>query len=884
MLHLAGIARRLRTLVDRRRFEKDLDEELRFHLECEIASNVAGGMTQEDARREALRSFGGVEQTKIACRKVHGFQPLEEIAGDLRHGLRILRTSPGFTAVAVLTLVLGIGANSAVFSVVDGVLLRRLPFPHSDRIMTLWTVYPGVDDTLQEVSPPDFCDWREESRSFASMAAYERFVWNLAGDPEPVRVRSARVSGDFFAVMGVHPALGRPLLPADDHEGVHHVVVLSHRLWAGRFGADPAIVGRTVVLTGVKHTIVGVMPAGFEFPDGVDLWSPLAYEPPFSPSLRRSIWLHTVARLQSSATLEQAREEMSIIGRRLARRYPDTNEGRSIAVVPLLDHTVGNVRTALLVLLGAVGLVLLIACVNVANLTLARASGRHQELALRTALGANRLRLARQLATEGTTLGLIGGIGGVLLAWLSIAVLRRIAADSVPRMADVHVDARVLIFTLLLSLAAGAAVGVVPALAMTERRLQPSLQEAGPRSSASRQRKRWRHTLVIAEIALAEVLLIGGFLFLQSFVHMRSVGAGFSPDGILACRFDLHSSRYTETAAREEFYRDTIEHIAALPGVQSTALATTIPTGEVQMNLEFLIDGRPKPSTPVESPWAGYNSVTPGYFRTMGIGLLSGRVFTQADGSQSPAVAVVNAEMARRYWPGESPLGRTITLRPDGADDSLPTIEVVGVVENVRQVSLTSDVRPELYLPYAQKPWREGFILLRSGLGSAGVAAAVRRELRAVDPAIAISELRPMSAYIADSLGSPRFQTLLVAAFAVVALLLAIVGIVGVVSYSVSQRRQELAIRMALGAQPEDVYRLVATNGIRLVLWGVGVGVVLALLLTRSISSLLFGIVATDALTYVVAALVLGTAAMAACSVPCWRATRVDPALDLRRQ
>jgi predicted permease len=884
MLHPRAIARRLRTLLNRRRFEEELDEELQFHLECEIERNVAAGMTPEGARLAAMRSFGGVEQTKIECREVGGFRPLEEIVTDVRYGLRILRKAPGFTAAAVLTLMLGIGANSAVFSVVEGVLLRPLPFPDSDRIMTLWNTYPGVDESLQEASPPDFCDWREESRSFAQMAAYERFVWNLAGDPEPVRVRGVRVSGDFFAVMGVGPALGRPLLPTDDHEGVHHVVVLSHRLWTRRFAADLAVVGRTVILTGVKHTIVGVMPAGFEFPGGVDLWSPLAYEPPFSPSLRRSVWLRTVARLQSGVTVEQARGEMSVIARRLARQYPDTNEGRSVAVVSLLDSTVGRVRTALLVLLGAVNLVLLIACANVVNLSLARAGNRQREIALRAALGASRLRIARQMGTESTLLGLLGGLGGLLLAWLSLAVLRQIAAESVPRLADVHVDLRVLLFTSLVSLAVGAVVGIVPAVAMTGRKLQRSLQGADPRSSNSRGRKRWRHTLVVAEVALAEVLVIGGFLLVQSFMHMRNVSLGFAPRGIFACRFDLHARRYGEVSARESFYRETVEHVAALPGVRSAALATTIPTGDVQMTLDFLVDGRPAPSTPAESPWAGYNSVTPDYFRTMGIDLLYGRVFTQGDGSRAPAVAIVNAETARRYWPGENPLGRTITLRPDDPADSAAAIELVGVVENVRQVSLTSDVRPELYLPYAQHPWREGFILLRSDLGRDGVAASVRRELRVIDPNLALSDLRPMTGYIAASLGSPRFQTVLVATFAGLALVLASVGIFGVVSYSVSQRDHELAIRMALGAQPSEVFRLVAGHCARLVLCGVVLGVVLALALTDSMSALLFGIKATDPLTYVMVALVLSAVAMAACFPPCWRATRIDPAVALRAE
>jgi putative ABC transport system permease protein len=882
MPQLRETLHRLRSVLHRKRYEQELEEELRLHLELEIESNLAQGMTPQQARRAAAVSFGGVEQAKVECRDASGFRVFEELAGDARHGMRQLRMSPGFAAVATLTLALGIGSATTVFSVVNGVLVRRLPYPDSDRIMTLWNTYPGVDDSLQEVSPPDFFDWRSESRSFEHMAAYERFVWDMAGDPQPVRVRGARVSGDFFAVMAVPAMLGRPVLPADDHEGAHHVVVLSHRLWVERFGSDPSVLGRTVILTGVPHRIVGVMPTGFRFPDGVELWTPLAYEPPFPPSLRRSVWFRTVGRLRPGVTARQAGLEMAAIAQRLARRYPDTNEGRSVAVVSLLEHTVGGVRPALLMLLGAAGLVLLVACVNVANLMLVRAVGRRQEISLRAALGASRGRIVRQLGMESLVFQILGGLGGLGIAWLALEALRRTAGEAVPRMADIHIDLRAMLFAVLLSLVAGAASGMLPAMTVTGRRLFQAVQESGRRTADSRRHARWRQALVIAEVALAEVLLVGGLLLLQSYLHLRRVDLGFTSQGVLTSRFDLHSRRYADTASRRAFYRETVERVAAIPGVRSAALATTIPMHDVQMTLDFLIDGRPKPAGPVETPWAGYNSVTPDYFHLMGIRLLEGRLLTDGDGPGAPAVAVVNSEMARRYWPGTSPLGSTFRILSDDSTDAGPEITVVGVVDDVRQVSLTSTFRPELYLPYAQYPWKEGFLLVRSSTAPEVLAEAVRRELRKVDPDLALSDVRRMDDEISDSLGPPRFQTVLVGVFAAVALALALVGVFGVISYSVSRRSHEIAIRLALGARRRDVFTLVATSGARLVFAGVVLGIVLALLMVSGLSRLLFGVVPTQPAAYIVVGLLLSVVALAACSIPCLRAIRVDPAVALR--
>jgi len=873
----------LRSLLLRSRLERELDEELRFHLERQIEANVERGMEREDARTAALRAFGGVEQAKEACRDERGTRFLEELGQDLLHGSRLLARSPGFTAAAVLTLALGIGASTAVFGVVDAVLVRRLPFPESQRIMTLWNMYPKLGDEQGEVSPPDFCDWRAQNRSFEQLAAYERFFYVLAGDPAPVRLRAARVSGDFFAAMGVRPLLGRPLLPSDDHEGAHHVVVLSHRLWASRFAADPSVVGEAVRLTGIRHTVVGVMPAGFDFPDAAELWSPLAYEPPFEPGLRRSTWLRTVARLKPGVAPSQAQADMSAIARRLEQRYPDSNEGRGVAVVSLHEKTVGNVRRALLVLFGAVGFVLLIACANLVNLLLSRGVGRRHEIALRAALGAGRPRLIRQLTTESLLLGLVGGAGGLLLAWLFLDLLRRLDPGSVPRLQEATLDLRVAGVALLVSLAAGVASGIVPAVLATRTDASEALKQGGSRVSDGIRRRRFRNGLVVVEIALAQILLVGGWLLFQSFLRISRVEPGFQADGLVVSRLELYSQRYASRSARTAFYGEAVEAVAALPGVESAALSSTIPLTVGQLSLDLVIEGRPRPALPTQYPHAGFDTITPGYFRAMGIRLRAGHAFTDADGERAQPVAVINQAMAERYWPGEDPVGGRIRIHAESPTDSAP-IEIVGVVDNVRRTALSRSADPHFYLPYAQYPWKECYLVVRSSTRGLDLVTAVRHEIRRIDPEIALSEFRSMRHYVSATLQSPRFNAFLLGFFAVLALSLATGGVFGVVSYSTSQRTRELAIRTAMGARRSDIFRLVVGEGFRLVLGGIAVGLILAVALGRALSSMLYGIVPTDPLTLTAVAILLGAAALAACALPARQAMRLDPGSALRQE
>lgn len=799
---------------------------------------------------------------------------------DIRHGLRILSQRPGFTAAALLTLALGIGTTTVIFSVADGVLLRPLPFPESDRLVAPWNDYRQSSHEREPVSPPDFCDWREQNRSFAQLAAYEEFFYSLAGEPDPLRLRAARVSGDFFAALGVKPLAGRPLLPSDDHKDAHRVVVVSYRLWVSRFGSDPSIVGQAATLNGADYTVVGIMPAGFEYPGDIDLWSPLAYEPPFEPSLRRSVWLRTLARLKPGVTLAQAQADMSSIAQRLAQQYPETNTGRGVLVISLLEQTVGDVRAALVVLLGAVGCLLMIACANVANLLLARAAGRQREIALRTALGAGKLRVTCQLLTESSLLGLLGGAGGILLAMWGLELVKVLNPVGVPRLQEIQLDLRVLGFAIMVSLATGVAVGIAPALMATRTGLFEMIRQSGT-SPETRRGRRFRSALIVSEVALAQLLLIGGGLLFQSFLHIKNVDPGFNPGGLLVGRLDLLSERYDRRSARVLFYRRVTERVSTLPGVQSAALATTVPFDEMQLGFEFVIKGRPKP-LPSQYPSAGYNSVTPDYFRTMGIRLVAGRYFTDADREDSPATVIVNKAMASRFWPGESPLGRRIRLVSDESDTGPPTIEIVGVVEDVRQQGLDADVRSEIYLPYSQRPWRSCFLLVRSESSAGRLAAALRHEIREIDPNIAMSRLQSMNQYLVASINAPRFRTFLLAVFAVLALLLAAAGVFGVTSYSVAQRTRDFGIRLALGAQPHHLLKMVAGGEFRVVLTGIGLGLGLSAALTRYLSSLLFDVAPHDALTLAAVAALCGSVALAACYIPSRRVMEVDPLTALR--
>ncbi len=806
---------------------------------------------------------------------------MEMLLRDVRYGIRSLLRAPSLTVVAVITLALGIGANTVMFSVIYGVLLRPLPFSDPDRVVTLWNTYPETPESTDPVSPVDFTDWREQSRSFAHLAAHDRFSYVLAREQGPVRLRAARVSGDFFAVVGLQPALGRALIPADDHPGDDRVVVLSHRLWRSEFGADEGVVGETLSLNEESYTVVGVMPAGFDFPDGVDLWAPLALRPhQLLPVERRTVYLRVLARLRPGITLTQARSEMSAIARRLEAEYPESNTGRGVLVIPLHEHTVGDLRPALFVLLGAVGLVLLIACANVAGLLLTRVSGRQQEIAIRAALGADRADLLRQHLAESGLLGLLGALGGLLLVPWGLDLVRTLSPEGIPRIQEIALDWRVLGFNLAIGPGTGILCGLVPAF-MTSGADLHSLLRAGSRLSGQRIRRRLRRALVIAEISMAEALLIGGALLLQSFVQLRSVNPGFAAENVRAAQFELFSDRYAEWTPRIQFYRDVTERVAALPGVRSAALTTTVPLQGIQLGYEFTVQGRPAPAHG-QLPAASYDCITPGYFRVMGIRLLAGRAFTDADGPHAPPVVIINDVMARRYWPGEDPIGQKIGIVADDSKTDPPALEIVGVAEGVRAQALDTGSRPAMFLPYAQRPWRSGFLLVRMEENAPATAANVRSAVHTVDKTMALSDFRSLEDYLSSSVARPRFRTFLMGAFAALALVLATVGVYGVVSCSVGQRFREIGVRVALGAQRVDILKLVVREGFQLGIAGVALGLAAALALTRFLSGLLYGIAPNDPSTFAAISMLLVAVSLLACYLPARRAVRVDPVVTLR--
>ncbi|HVF44359.1 MAG TPA: ABC transporter permease [Pyrinomonadaceae bacterium] len=800
---------------------------------------------------------------------------------DVRYGARTLRKSPGFTAVAVLALALGVGANTAIFSVVKAVLLSPLPYPESGRLLWLREVNPSNGILDEPASAPNFNDWRAQARSLEAVAAYANTSTTLTGEGEPERVPGVAASANFFPALGVAPALGRGFLPEEEAEGKNRVVVISHGLWQRRFGARPDAVGQTLTLSGNPHTVIGVAPADFKSPVGgpkpAEFWTPIAFN--FDESRRRSDYLSVFARLKAGATVGQARAELEGIASRLAQQYPGTNTGWNVAVGTLHERVVGDVRPALLVLTGVVGFLLLISCANVANLMLARSSARRQEVAVRSALGARRGRLVRQFLTESVLLSLAGGAAGLVLAWWGVELLVGLGPGNIPRLEEVGLDARVLLFTLAVSVATGVAFGLLPALSASKTNLSESLKEGGSRgSTAGAGARRLRNSLVVSEIAIAVVLLAGAGLMIRSFQRIQEVDPGFSPARVLTFDFALPAARYKEDAQVTAFVAQLTERVGAVPGAERAAVVDTLPLSGGGNVAAFVVEGRPAPP-PEQVQDAEYRVVSPEYFDVMGVRLVRGQLFTARDREGSPAVAVVNEAMARRYWPGEDPIGKRVNL---GNPETSPWRMIVGVVRDVRHDGLDKEPYPQMYSPAAQFPRRGMTLVARASADPASLVPAIRRELSSLDKDLPLYNVRTMEQVLSDSVSRRRFQMLLIAAFAFVGLLLAAVGTYGVISYSVAQRRHEIGVRMALGARAPDILRLVLGQGLGLALAGVGIGLAAAFALTRVMSSLLYGVSATDPLTFAAVSLALLCVAAAACLVPARRATRVDPMEALR--
>jgi predicted permease len=800
---------------------------------------------------------------------------------DFVYALRRLRNAPGFTLVAVATLALGIGANAAIFSVVHAVLLRALPFEDPERLVRLSQTWKGRPTGVY--SPQNVLDVEAAARSFEGLAFFDGSGMTLTGRGQPARLESAEVSASFFDVLRTRLVHGRGFDTAENDPGRTNVAVLGHGLWRERFGADPAVVGQTMQLDRQSYTIVGIAPAGFSFPERTEVWTPMAYDARFRSQSRGAWYLGVIGRLRPGATLQQARAEVATIHARLEREYADANEGVGGSVESLQESMVGDARRALLVLLGAVGLVLLIACVNVANLLLARVAARENELAVRTALGAGRARLVRQLLTESVTLSLLGGAAGLLLATVSLDALLALRPAGVPRLAEVEIDRTVVGFSILLSVVTGLLFGVFPALQVVRRPTARSLREGG-RGILTGRGHRLRSGLVVGQMALAMMLLAGAGLLLRSFAHLRRVDPGFRTGDVLTFRIALPEGAYGEEAPRAAFYDTLLERLAALPGVRGAGAIRGLPLDGARFSFSFDVEGR-APLPPAQQPSMEVRVVTPGYFEAIGIPLVRGRVFGRGDVEGAPPVLAISEGAARRFFPGEDPLGKVITLGW-GRGAGRPKVggEVVGIVADVKDRGLDKAPPPECYVAHAQVPIPAMDVVLRSEVAPRSLVPAVAKTVRSLDAELPVARVATLDEVVARSISEPRFYAILLGTFAATAVFLAALGIFGVMSYAVAQRSREIGIRVALGARPADVLRTVLRHAFGLVAAGVAAGLLGALALSRTIRSLLFELSADDPVTMGVMALVLASVALVASYLPARRATRVDPALALRSE
>lgn len=797
---------------------------------------------------------------------------------DLRYALRMLAKNPGFAIVAVLALTLGIGADTAIFSVVNSVLLRPLPYDESDRLVFLNERSPVIE--VMSVAYPNFLDWRDQNDVFENIGVFRRQNYTLTGSGEPERLIGGMISADLFDALRVKAAFGRVFINDEDKPGSSPVAVLSHALWQRKFGGDPNILNQSITLDGRSFTIIGIMSPDFLPPRQADLWTPVgqASADPGWVNRGNHPGLFGVARLKSGVTLQQATEAMEIVAANLEKQYPDSNTGNRITVTPLLDQYVRNVRRALWVLLGAVGFVLLIACANVANLLLARATSRQKEIAIRTALGASRWRIVRQLLTESLLLAIAGGGLGLLLANWGVKLIVAISPNSIPRSREIVLDNRVLIFTIVVSALTGIIFGLAPALQLSKPDLNETLKDAG-RGSTGR-RHVFRSVLVVAEVALTLVLLVGAGLMVRSFYRLQQVDPGFNYDNLLTFVITLPQRKYPDDQSRLNFFDQVAEKIRALPGVEMVGLSSGLPLGNNGWQNSFVVDGQPPPE-PGKTPLAEAATASPDYFTAMGITILKGRNFSEQDNKDSARVVIIDEEFAKRFWPDEDAIGKRI--RPGGNSPNNPLAEVVGIARRVKMDGLSQESnRVQAYYPYRQLPGAGMNITIKTKADPESLIAAARQQVLSVDPDQPLYNVNTLEQLRADSIAPDRLYLILFGVFAGVALILAAVGIYGVMAYSVTQRTHEIGIRMALGAQASNVLGMIIRQGMKLALGGLVIGIIVAWLATRVMTSFLFGVSATDTVTFIAVPAVLAVVAFAACALPARRATKVDPMIALR--
>ena len=879
---------RFRSLLKRQRVESELDREMRYHLERQIEENIAAGMNFREAREAALRMFGGVSQVQEECREVRRTQYLENLLQDLRYAARMLGKSPAFTVVIILTLTLSIGANSAIFSVIDGVLLKPLPYPYPERIARVFyrsTAYPKFP-----LNPWDFVDFRARNRSFESFAVYTHADMQLSGaGRDPVKLSAFRISSGYFQVLGLHPTKGREFDFSEERPGNGNEVILSDRVWRNQFGAAADILGRSILLESQPFTVVGVMPPGVDHPgnvynpvtygDTVDAWTPFTFDG--NPNNRGAHYVEGIGRLKPGVIVEQAAADLNGLMTEMATQH-EGDKGWTIYMVPLFQEVVGPVHKMLMVLLGAVGLVLLIACVNAANLLLARAAARQREIAMRAALGASRGRLVRQMLAESLLISVLGGALGTLLAIVGVRVLVTFLPAGFPRLDAIHVNGAVFGFTAAVALASGLLFGLVPAAQASRTDVQQGLRDGGKGSSGGGRQTRLRGALVIGEVALACLLLVSAGVLLRSFVNLLKSDPGFRPEHVLTAEIELPPANYKDGAAITSFYTRMLETLNALPSVRAVGAGTDLPWTGYDDNMGgFLIEGKTPPKN--EEFHARYHSASPDYFRAVGISLLRGRFFDQRDTKDAPKALIINNAMARRYWQDEDAVGKRVSF--DDKPKESDWITVVGVVGDVKDKPESAGAEPAFWWALPQAPYfRRMSIVLRANGDATPLTEGLRSMVRRLDPSLAVANVRLLDRVAEEQFSAPRFALFLVGLFAVLAVVLASIGIYGVISYSVSQRMHEFGMRVALGASSSDLIQMVMKQGLLLTVTGVAIGLGCALAFAGVLDSLLYGVSARDPMTLIcVGAMAVVTAVLA--SFPsARRATSADPMTSLRAE